>query len=65
MEVGDGERVSKHVVDGDEHGLNGIDPLKLAEEVDVKLGILPALGCEDCWALRLRLDERSASTTKR
>lgn len=57
VEERDGGRFGEHVIDCDEDGLNGVDPLEFSEEIDVELGILLALGCEHCRALGDGLDE--------
>lgn len=51
MKERDGGGVRKHVIDSHEHCLNGIDTLKLAEEIDIEFCILMTLCCEDSWSL--------------
>ena len=44
-------RIRKHIVDSHEDCLDGIDPLKLSEEIDIEFGVLMTLCCEDSWSL--------------
>jgi hypothetical protein len=51
VEERDGGRVGEHVADSAEDSLDRVYPLELAQEVDVELGILGALGSEDGGSL--------------